>query len=126
MKLLMRVLYFSVGAISLILGVIGIVLPLLPTTPFLILSAFCFAKSSQRVHDWLIEHPYFGNTIVEWRKHGVINKKAKIIAMVTIFLTFMISVFLQVAPMILGIQFVVLSLVSLFILTRPSEPRMSK
>ena len=115
----MRVLFITLGFCSLALGIVGVVLPLLPTTPFLLLSAFCFARSSERFHDWLLSHPYFGKVIKDWQDNGSISKKSKISAMIVILLTFLISVVLSVPQMILIIQAVILSLVSLFILTRP-------
>ena len=51
----MRIIYFIVGLITLAIGAIGAVLPMLPSFPFLLLSAICFAKSSKRMHDWLVE-----------------------------------------------------------------------
>ena len=109
------------GFIFLALGIIGIVLPLLPTTPFLLLSAFCFARSSEKLHDWLLHHPYFGPTIKDWREHGSISKRNKIYAMVVILLTILMSVIFEVQSAILIIQTAVLSIVSLFILTRPQS-----
>lgn len=59
--------YITLGVISAGLGAAGIVLPLLPTTPFLLLSAYLFAKSSPRWHDWLVNHKYLGPYIQAWR-----------------------------------------------------------
>lgn len=115
----MKILLIVLGITSLVLGITGILLPLLPTTPFILLSAFCFAQSSDRLHDWLIQHPYFGATIHDWRQNGTISKKNKFYALVLIILTILLSVFIQLSPAVLVIQIGVLSLVSLFILTRP-------
>ena len=115
----MKIFLIALGIASLVLGVVGILLPLLPTTPFILLSAVCFAQSSDRLHDWLIQHPYFGPTIHDWKQNGSISKKNKFYAIVMIILTILLSVFIQLSPTILVIQIGVLSLVSLFILTRP-------
>lgn len=109
------------GFIFLALGVIGIVLPLLPTTPFLLLSAFCFARSSEKLHDWLLCHPSFGPAIIDWQENGSISKWNKILAMVVILLTILMSVIFEVPSAILLIQTAVLSIVSLFIMLRPQS-----
>lgn len=70
----------AVGILSVGLGVIGIFLPVLPTTPFLLLSAACFARSSPRLHHWLLSHPWFGSSIKNYREFRAISMKAKIIA----------------------------------------------
>lgn len=115
----MRIIFLISGFMALFIAILGIFLPLLPTTPLLLLSAFCFARSSEKFHDWLLEHPYFGKNIKDWQERGAISKKAKITAMITIIATFLVSVFLQVKLIILIIQFIVLCCVSVFILTRP-------
>lgn len=124
----MKLLYMALGFLSLGLGIIGIVLPLLPTTPFLLLTAFFFARSSEKFHDWLLEHPYFGKTIKDWQETGSINKKAKIAAMFVIGITIMFSLILKVPLKIFAVQLVILSAVTIFILTRPSDgkPRKKK
>ncbi len=109
------------GFIFLALGIIGIVLPLLPTTPFLLLSAFCFARSSEKLHAWLLCHPSFGPPIIDWRENGSISKRNKTYAIVTILITFLLSVILEVPLVVILIQMTVLSIVSLFILTRPQS-----
>jgi len=73
-------LFLAVGTISLVLGIIGIFLPLLPTTCFLLLTAICFEKGSDSFHDWLLSHRYFGPPIIDWRKNKVIRLKYKALA----------------------------------------------
>jgi uncharacterized protein len=115
----MRILWLIAGVMSLALGLIGVALPLLPTVPFLILAAFCFARSSERLHDWLISHRTLGPPIQDWRRSGAIGRKGKIAGSVSIAAAFAISLALGVAPLFLGIQAVTLVAVSVFIWTRP-------
>lgn len=110
------------GLLSLAAGFIGIILPLLPTTPFLLLAAFCFARGSQRLHDWLMHHPRLGPPIHDWQKHGAISRRAKQMAMLAIGAVFLASFLLDAPTRVIIIQLVVLSAVSLFILTRPVPP----
>lgn len=81
-----KTIYIVLGWISLLLGVIGAFLPLLPTTPFVILAAYLFSKSSPRLHSWLTSNPYFGDAIIDWERHGVIRPKAKKMATLMIVL----------------------------------------
>lgn len=74
-----RGLYLAGGILAVILGVIGIVLPLLPTTPFILVAAFCFSRSSKTLHTYLVTHPVFGKLISDWENHGVIPLKAKLL-----------------------------------------------
>jgi len=82
---------FLVGWASLILGCIGIFLPLLPTTPFILLSAYCFSRSSERLHQWLVTHPKMGPHIRDWQRNGSISKAAKTKATMLIVGTFAIT-----------------------------------
>jgi len=86
--------------------------------PFLLLAAFLFARSSERMHNWLLSHPKLGPPIEDWQSRGAINPAAKRIATISICLVFLISVVLGLRPLILGIQATVLSCVLLFIWTR--------
>lgn len=72
-----RHLYLLGGLLALALGGIGIILPLLPTVPFIILAAFCFAQSSPRLEAWLLNHHVFGPHIRNWREGRAITKKGK-------------------------------------------------
>ncbi len=119
--------YFIVGWISLALGVLGIVLPLLPTTPFVLLSAFCFSKSSKRFHSWLLNHKVFGPLVKDWQRHGVIQLKAKILATVSMLAMISLSLYFVSIPAIY--VFVILLMISgvlVFIWTRPSQPVVEK
>ncbi|KIC36295.1 YbaN family protein [Leisingera sp. ANG-M7] len=116
----MRFLYAGLGLFCVALAVIGIVLPLLPTVPFLLLAAFFFANSSERLHNWIVDHNVFGPMIIDWRDHGAIRPAAKKAATVSIAAVFGLSVLLGAPGHILGIQAVVLSIVLFFIWTRPN------
>ncbi len=72
-----RQFYLAAGLASVALGGIGIVLPLLPTVPFMILAAFCFANSSPRLESWLVEHHVFGGHIRNWRDRRAITRRGK-------------------------------------------------
>ena len=81
----MKIVYFIVGVIALAIGAIGAVLPLLPSFPFLLLSAICFAKSSRRMHDWLGEKKMYKKEVVPLRdeKKMTLKNKIKIMVLVT-------------------------------------------
>ena len=72
----------SIGIVSVGLGIIGIFVPLLPTTPFLLLAAACFVRSSKRLYAWLIHHRWFGDYIRHYREHRAITLHAKIVTLV--------------------------------------------
>jgi len=72
----------TAGVLCVGLGVLGIFLPVLPTTPFLLLAAACFVRSSDRLYNWLIHHKWFGAYIRNYREHRAVTLKSKIIALV--------------------------------------------
>lgn len=117
-----RGLWLLIGALALALGAVGAVLPLLPTTPFVLVAAFAFAKSSNRLHDWLLTHRVFGPLIDDWHRYGAISRRAKFAGILSIVAVFALSVALAVPTHAIVIQAVVLSLSAWFILTRPVPP----
>ena len=78
----LRPLWLAAGAASLGTGIVGIFLPLLPTTPFVLLAAFCFARGSERWERWLLDHPRFGPMVRNWRRDRVVPLRAKQLATV--------------------------------------------
>jgi uncharacterized membrane protein YbaN (DUF454 family) len=75
-----RALYLTVGFIFTAIGFAGVVLPLVPTVSPLLVALWCFARSSQRFHDWLWTHPRVGPPLQRWKAHGVIPVSAKLAA----------------------------------------------
>lgn len=73
--------FLILGCLSLLLGFIGIFLPVLPTTPFILLAAFFFERGSPKFHRYLVEHKTFGPMIDDWQKHKRIKRKAKVFAL---------------------------------------------
>lgn len=115
----MRLFWLLAGLGSVAIGTIGVFVPLVPTVSLMIAAAFCFGKSSPRLHRWLVEHPVHGPHIRAWAERGAIRPVAKRIATLSIVAAFTLSVLLGARPVILGIQAVVLLAVLLFIWTRP-------
>ena len=71
--------YIFIGVLSVGIGTVGILVPLLPTTPFLLLAAACFIRSSERLYQWLIKHKWFGSYIKNYIEHHAITNRAKIV-----------------------------------------------
>ena len=118
-----RMLWNIAGLTFFAIGVVGAFLPLLPTVVFMLLAAFCFARGSQRLHGWLMNHRRFGPAIHDWQRHGAIRRPAKRMALVAIALSFALSVGFGLTDWVLAVQAMVLGGVSVFILTRPEGPR---
>lgn len=77
---LIRTLFLISGIFFVLLGIIGLLLPLVPTTPFLLVATFCFSRSSERLHQYLLNNRWFGHYIRNWEEHGIIPLKAKLFA----------------------------------------------
>jgi uncharacterized membrane protein YbaN (DUF454 family) len=75
-----RPLWLLAGVLSLLVGVIGIVLPLVPTVPLVLLAAFCFSRGSERCEAWLLNHPRFGPMVRDWRETRAVPLRAKQLA----------------------------------------------
>ena len=118
-----RIALIVVGFICLALGGIGIVVPLLPTTPLVLVAAFAFANSSETLHRWLLEHNVFGPLIDNWRRHRAISRNAKALSVVSMASILVISFLLGIAMPVIAVQAVVLGCAAAFILTRPSFPQ---
>lgn len=119
--------YLSMGIFFLILAIIGVVLPLLPTTPFLILTALCFNRGSEKFHKWLMEHKIFSPPILDWQKNGIIRLKYKVFASLMLLGSGIYILLKPTVPalgLIIYVTFAVCVLV--FIWTRPEKKVMEK
>ena len=89
-----RTILIIIGWLAVVLGTLGVVLPLLPTTPFILLAAWCFARSSPRFHHWLLYRSWFGGYLRHWQKHRAKPPGANPRAIAFILITFAVSLWL--------------------------------
>ena len=115
----MKPIWLMWGFISLGLGIIGIILPVLPTTPFILLAGFCFARSSERFHHMLVSHKIFGPLITDWQAKGAIAPQAKFLAAFMMAAVFLGSVYFGVPTYALVLQAICLLGAATYVLTRP-------
>lgn len=89
-----RAVLLVVGTVALAFGVVGIVVPVLPTTPFLLLAAACYARASDRLYAWLLGQRTLGPVIVRWRESRTMDPRVKVRALVVVAVTFGLSILL--------------------------------
>jgi hypothetical protein len=89
---LRRVLYFAAGCLAVAIGALGVILPVLPTTPFLLLAAFCFARSSRRAHEWLLNNRVFGRFLRDYLEGNPVSAWVRAGALVFMWATIAVSV----------------------------------
>lgn len=118
----LRMIYHVIGLLMIVLAIIGAVLPIMPTVPFLLVASWCFARSSPRFHNWLHGHKVFGPPIKQWEEQGVISPFVKALAVGGMSVGF--CSFLLIAKPVLWLAIcvaIVLIAISVYILTRPSR-----
>jgi len=116
-----RLAWQAMGGIALLLGAMGVVLPLLPTTPFVILAAFAFAKGSPALHDGLMQSRTFGPIITDWRANGTIAPRYKILALAMMGGALALSVAMTIPLAVLALQALSMTAAASFILSRPNR-----
>jgi uncharacterized membrane protein YbaN (DUF454 family) len=100
----LRWLLWLAGSLSLGLGIVGVVVPGLPTTPFVLLAAACYAKASPRLHGWLREHRFFGPMVRDWETHRSLSRRTKRIAQGSMLVMVSVSAWgLRERPVLLGV-----------------------
>ncbi|NVD42125.1 YbaN family protein [Ensifer sp. HO-A22] len=122
MNLPLRLLCLGLGWLMVGFAVAGIFLPILPTTPFLLLAAGLFARASPRLERWLLEHPSFGPSLRLWREKGAIPARAKTIALVLMLVSFAFFCIVgKPSPLLAAVVGGAMLLPALFIFTRPND-----
>jgi len=116
-----RAAYVTLGWLCVGLGALGAVVPLLPTTVFLLIALWAFARGSHRFHAWLYSHPRFGPPLQAWERHGVISRTAKVCALLTMAASVAVLTIVSQGPLLpLGVG-ALLACIAVYILTRPSR-----
>jgi uncharacterized membrane protein YbaN (DUF454 family) len=119
-----RAFFIVLGTVFLGLGALGLVLPVLPTTPFVLLAAACYLRASERLHRRLVTSRAFGPTIIAWQEHGAIPPRAKVIAIVLIAITFGLSVLFVVEPPLMRAALIAFAIaLVVWLARRPSRPQ---
>jgi len=120
-----RYAFMALGFVCVGLGVLGIFLPVLPTTSFLLVALWAFSRSSRRFHDWLYTHPRFGPRLQEWKAHGTIPVKVKVTAISTMLASLAFMVFIaHTKAWVVAVAGAFMLVGAVYILSRPSRPRL--
>ncbi|HEX8825588.1 MAG TPA: YbaN family protein [Archangium sp.] len=118
-----RFVFLALGFLCVGLGVLGAFLPLLPTTPLLLVALWAFSRSSRRLHHWLYTHPRFGPRLQAWQAHGVVPVRVKLTAVTAMSVSFALMAFvLRVKWYVLAAAGVFMLVGATYVLSRPSRP----
>ena len=119
-----RAIYLTLGIVMLAIGIVGVWLPLIPTTGPVLLAAWCFARSSERFDQWMLNHRVFGPIVRDWRSGAGFTVRAKIIAVVALVVTFSVSIWFVRDNRAVAIGLAVLAIaLAVFIVSRPTKPK---
>ncbi len=125
----MKFFWITLGWIALVLGIVGAFLPLLPTTPFLLLAAWSFSQGSEKLHLWIMTHPKLSPPIIDWQENRAIQRSIKVTATFTMLamigLTALFASQLAIPSWAVIIQAVILTIVAAFLWTRPEVQKNS-
>jgi uncharacterized membrane protein YbaN (DUF454 family) len=116
-------LWRGLGLVSTGLALVGAVLPLVPTTPFLLVAAWAAARSSPELHAWILDHPRFGPLLRDWQEHRALRPRTKIVALLLLAASWLIMMATVEPPLARIIASAIMLIVAVFLATRPSGPR---
>ena len=94
-----RYLFLFAGHLSLVIGVVGLLVPVMPTSPFVIIAAACYARSSDRFYLMLINNRYFGEDIRNWREQRCVRRQVKVLSAITLAFAFSLTLLLFITPL---------------------------
>ncbi|QAU36141.1 DUF454 domain-containing protein [Janthinobacterium sp. 17J80-10] len=112
----MKIVLNVVASIAVVLAILGLFLPLLPTTPFLLLASACYARGSTRMHRWLLHNRLFGETLRNYENNKAIPLRAKVVALVLLWSSMLFSIWTVGHPALKGILLVIALGVTVFLL----------
>jgi len=115
-----RLVFLLGGHLSVVLGIIGAILPVVPSTPFMILAAYCYSKSSPRLHQKILNLPHIGSHVRDWEDHGLISVKAKILSIVLLSVMIGFSIYVLKVTWLKIMLAIIALAISTFIFSRPS------
>jgi hypothetical protein len=118
----LRPLWLALACLSLGFGVVGLLVPGLPTTPFVILAAAAAARGSTRLHDWLVRHRVFGPLITDWRAHRAVRRRTKGVATATMALSAAVLFLVTPTAWLAGVASAVMAVVGAWLWLRPEPP----
>jgi hypothetical protein len=117
-----RLAFAVIGTIALAFGVLGIILPVLPTTPFLLLAAACYARASTRLYGWLLGQSALGPIIARWRESRSLAPGVKVRAIVLVIVTFAVSILLVDGLLVRALLLVTATILTVFLARLPTDP----
>lgn len=115
-----KIVWILIGLVALFLGGLGVVLPILPTTPFVIVAAFAFGKSIPAWRRWLVNNKIFGPIIEDWEETGAIAPRYKALASTMMLAALALSFYMSIKPVIIVVQALCMLVAFAFIITRPN------
>lgn len=115
-----RWIYITVGWVCTGLGILGAFLPVMPTTPFLLVALWAFSKSSPRLQKWLFDHPRYGKTLRDWHVHRAIRRDIKVIAVTAMAASVVMVNWMTDSMVAIFLHASLVTITALFILSRPS------